>query len=366
MTENSHLADSYGFSTAAIHADATEQLSAVPIYMTVTAQGRYTRDGNPTTDAFEAQVARLEGGEASLSTACGVSAITQTLLTLLGSGDRVICHRSVYTWVEVFMREEAERLNIDAVMMDLRDQDALRAALRTKTSVVYFEPLANSSMDVIDVETTARIAHEAGATVVADNTFLSPYLMRPLALGADVVVHSATKYLSGHGDVMGGVVTSSRALIERVWRTRNIYGGILSPFNAYLLLRGMQTLAVRVEQHCRNAARVADFLAGHPSVSEVRYPGLATHPGHAIAARQWRGFGGMIGFRLAGGAAQWDRFVARVQVARPWVSLGDTKTLTVLRKVNEPAGVPEGYVRLSVGLEDVDDIIADLDQALRA
>jgi len=230
---------------------------------------------------------------------------------------------------------------------------------------VYFEPLSNPGLDVIDVREVARMAHQAGAVVVADNTFLSPALLRPLALGVDVVVHSATKFLCGHSDALGGIVISNdREFIAKLRRGRNIYGGVISPFNAFLILRGIGTLPVRMKQHGANAQRIAEFLAQHPAVAETRYPGLPGDPGHETAKALLSGFGGLVGFVITGGQAASDLFGNSVKLCRPWVSLGDIGTLLYRRWPEPRKGIPEGYVRMSVGLEDADDIIADLDQAL--
>ena len=293
--------------------------------------------------------------------------MSHTLLALVGAGDRIISHRCVYDWADTFWHEEAPRFGIEALQMDLRDLDGLRAALRTRTRLVYFEPVSNSSMDVIDVRAVCKLAHEAGALVVADNTFLSPYLFQPLACGVDVVVHSATKYLNGHGDALAGVITTNDDdIAAKVRRARRIYGGVISPMNAFLVMRGIQTLPLRMDRHCANAMAVAEHLAQHPQVREVRYPGLPSHPDHAVARAQFRGYGGMLCFQLKGGADAAERFVEGTHICRPWVSLGDTKTLVHARKPEDRRGVPEGYVRVSVGLEELSDILADMDAALGA
>ena len=353
-----------GFATNAIHAGKPEAYSSVPIYMSSTSAHFYTRGGNPTVDALEECAAILEGGERGLATACGIAAVTQTLLGLLKSGDRVICHRCVYDWTDTFMMEEAPKFGIDALLMDLRDLDKLREALKKRTQVVYFEPLANPSMDVIDVKAVVDMAHEAGALVVVDNTFVTPYLFQPLKLGVDIVVHSATKYLGGHADALGGVVIANSEIIGKLHKTRNIYGGILSPFNAFLILQGIKTLPLRMDQHCVNAQKVAEFLSDQEKVLEVRYPGLSSHPDHDVAVSQMQGFSGIIGFQVDGGDKMAKLFSSSLKLCKPWVSLGDVETLVYVRWEEERKGVPAGYMRLSVGLEDVEDIIADLDQAL--
>lgn len=357
-----------GFNTKAIFAGRDPSCSSMPIYMANTGTGFYSRVNNPTTDALEACVKALEGGEYASSAACGVSVITQTFLTLLKAGDRLITHRSVYDWVDTFIHHSAPRLGIDASQVDMRDIDALKRELADKpTQVVHFEPLANPALDVIDIPKVIDAAHDAGAKVVVDNTWLSPALVRPLSFGADIVVHSCTKYMGGHGDAMGGVVISNeKQFIDDFHHTKNIFGGTMSPFNAYTILRGLGTLSIRMKQHGENAQRVAEFLAKHPAVTETRYPGLKFCPHHETAKKLFgdNGYGGMVGFVIAGGKRAQEVFRDSLQLCKAWVSLGDLYTLVYVRWPEERKGVPEGYIRVSVGLEDVDDIIADLDQAL--
>jgi len=334
--------------------------------MASTAQSHYTRGSNPTLEALEQSVSSLEGGACAVATACGMAAVTQTMLALLRSGDRVVCHRSVYDWTDTFFLEELPRFGIQTVQLDMRDTGALRAALTEPVRVLFLEPLSNPGLDMIDVAEVARLGHEAGAVVVADNTFLSPALLRPLELGVDVVTHSATKFLCGHSDALGGIlVTRSEEFCARMRRVRNIYGGVLSPFNAFLILRGIETLSIRMRQHCDNAQIVAEFLAQHPAVSETRYPGLPGDPGHETAKSSLQGFGALVGFVVTGGKTALDTFRDSVRLCRPWVSLGDTGSLLYCRPPEPRKGIPEGFVRMSVGLENADDIVADLDQALR-
>ena len=354
-----------GFDTRAIHAGRDPDQASMPIYMASTARTHYTRGGNPTIDALEAAVVSLEGAKAAVAAACGMSAITQALLTLLKSGDRIVCHRSVYDWTDTFLLEELPKFGVETVQIDLRDTEALKSELLRGAKVVYFEPLSNPGLDVIDVKAVSDIAHDAGAVVVADNTFLSPALLRPLEHGVDVVVHSATKFLCGHSNAMGGIVVSNdEALIERIRRGRNIYGGVLSPFNAFAILHGISTLRLRMQQHCANAQKIAQFLAQHPAVIETRYPGLPGDPGHEMAKNLLDGFGALVGFVLAGGQEASEVFRNSVRLCRPWVSLGDVGTLLYCRWPEARKGIPGGFVRASVGLENPEDIIADLDQAL--
>jgi len=358
----------HGFDTEAIHGGRDADYASPPIYMAATSKQFYTRGGNPTIQALEMCVARLENGTHAVAAACGMSAVTQTLLPLLKSGDHVVCHRSVYDWTDWWLCDELPRFGIHTRQVDFRDEAALTAALTPAPRLVYCEPLSNPGLDLIDLPRVAERARAAGSLVVADNTFLSPALFRPLDHGADVVIHSLTKFMSGHGDAMGGMaVTKDRTLHELFIRSRNLYGGVLSPFNAFLILRGIATLPVRMKQHSANAQAVAEFLAGHPAIAQTRYPGLAGDAGHETAkALLGQGCGGIVGFVVKGGTPAVDTFRARLKLCRPWVSLGDTGTLLYCRAPEPRKGIPEGFVRLSVGLEDVTDIISDLDQALTA
>ncbi|MBT4099132.1 MAG: aminotransferase class I/II-fold pyridoxal phosphate-dependent enzyme [Gemmatimonadetes bacterium] len=305
---------------------------------------------------MEQAIAALEGGNHAVACACGMAAITQTLLPLLKSGDHVVCHRSVCDWTDWWLRDEMPRFGVETTQVDLRDAEAYAGALRPDTRIVYLEPLSNPGLDLIDLRTIVSTAHDAGALVVVDNTFLSPALLRPLEYGADIVLHSATKFLNGHGDALGGVAVMNDAeLHSKVYRSRNLQGGVISPFNAFLIMRGMETLSMRMNQHGANAMKVARFLSGHSSVSEVRYPGLRSHPD---------GCGGMVGLTIKGGQSAGHQFAESLQLVRPWVSLGDTGSLVYGRQCELRKGIPEGFTRLSVGLEDAEDIIADLDQAL--
>lgn len=350
------MTDDHGFITRSIHAGEAENASATPIYQAATVDGAYLRGSNPTFTAFEEKMCALEGGGRSIATACGMASVTQAVMTLIRAGSRIVCHHTAYTWTRHFMSEELPRLGFDTEMIDMRDPKQVDAALEKPTDVVYFEPLSNPTLDIIDAPAVIRKAHAAGAKVVIDNTFLSPYLFRPMDHGADVVLHSATKYLCGHGDALAGIITTRDPdLGEQVLRSRNTYGGILSPLNAFLLLRGIKTLSIRMDRHVMNARAVADFLEAHPGVKRTYYPGLPSTPGHEIARSQWAGYGGMVSFELA--EMNIERFFDRVRLCRPWVSLGDVGSLV--------AGDRAGQrVRMSVGLEDTEDIIRDLDQAL--
>jgi len=356
----------YGFGTRAVHAGRIPDLSSVPITMAVTGEYGYCRDGNPTIDAMEEAVASLEGASQAVAFACGMSAITQTCYALLRSGDRVVCDASVYGLTRDFLAPAGiGRFGVSTEFADFRDPGGLAAALKKPAVLVYCEPLSNPGLRVVDLRRTADIVHGAGACLIVDSTFLSPALVRPLELGADYVIHTAPKYLCGHGDALGGIVlANSFERIEPLLEARHLTGGPISPFNAWLVLRGLVTLPLRMRRHCENAAAIAEFLSAHPAVTDVRYPGLASDPGHGTAKAQWAGFGGLVGFTLRGGKPAQDAFRASVKLAKPWFSLGDSETLILCLEANPGQDVPAGCVRVSAGLEDPEDILADLGQAL--
>jgi methionine-gamma-lyase len=338
----------------------------------------YSRISNPTNDLLERRIASLEGAEAGLALASGMGAITSVLWTLLAPGDEIITDMTLYGCTFSFFNHGLARFGIKVKHVDLTDPTNLEAAISPSTKVVYFETPANPNMRLMDIAALSAIAHEAGATVIVDNTYATPFLTRPIELGADIVVHSATKYLNGHGDVVAGLVAGSGEMLQRVRLIgmKDMTGAVMSPFSAMLVLRGIKTLAVRMERHCANAMTVAKMLANAPGVSVVHYPGLEDFPQHALAKRQMPRFGAMIAFELAGGIEAGRRMMNSLKMIARAVSLGDTETL-----VQHPAsmthstytpeqralhGVKDGLIRLSVGLEDVDDIIADLHQALCA
>jgi len=354
-----------GFATRAIRLAKPENASSHAITMGVTNEGAYARQSNPIVNALETAIAALEGGVGAMSTASGMAAVSQTLLALLPPGGRLITHRCLYDWSTILRAEVLPQAPAEIVTMDLRCLSDLERSLQTPTAAVYLESLSNPILDVLDLDAIVRLAHEAGALVIVDNTFLSPYLLRPLERGADVVLHAATKYLAGHGDVLAGVVAAREdEVLERLKRARSIYGGVLAPTSAFLVLRGLATLPIRMERHCANAQRVAAFLAQQPQVANVVYPGLEADPGHAVAASQWDGFGGMVGFTLRGGRKAAERLVGALRICRPWVSLGDVETLITVRAGDTARGITDGFLRLSVGLEDSDDLIEDFRQAL--
>ena len=335
----------------------------------------YTRYGNPTVAMLEDKAADLEGGEAGLATASGMAAVFSATLPWLRAGDHIVACDGVYSGTYNLFSERYPALGIETTFVDGADVSAFERALRPNTKVVYVETPGNPTLKLIDIPAVAEVAHRAGAVVIADNTFATPVFQRPLALGADVVLHSATKYFCGHGDAIAGVVVGSQSFIRRANRQMiRIYGGIISPFNAWLILRGMHTLTLRVERHAANAMAVAGFLEQDPRVEWVAYPGLPSFPQHELARRQMSGFGAMVCFEVKGGVEAGRRMMNRVRLCSLAVSLGDVKSLIthpasmthllVPREQRLAAGITDGLVRLSVGCEDVADIIADLDQAL--
>jgi cystathionine beta-lyase/cystathionine gamma-synthase len=372
------------FETAAIHAGQDPEPAygavTVPIYQTSTyaqaAVGQtrgydYARTGNPTRTALETALAALEGADHALCFASGMAA-ESALFHLLGPGDHVVLGDDVYGGTyRLLARVLTESAGLAFDTVDMTDPEAVRRALRPETRVVWVETPTNPLLKVVDIEAVAGVAREAGAWCVVDNTFASPYLQRPLALGADFVVHSATKYLGGHSDVVGGAIaTSHREAHERLKFLQNAVGAVPGPLDCFLVLRGIKTLAVRMEAHCRNAGRVAEFLAGHPRVTRVHYPGLPSHPGHQVAARQMRGFGGMVSFELATEEEALE-VCRRTRLFFLAESLGGVESLiehparmTHTSVAGSPLEVPPTLVRLSVGIEHPDDLVEDLQQAL--
>jgi len=338
----------------------------------------YSRISNPTLDLLERRIAVLEGGEAGLALASGMGAITAALWTLLAPGDEIIVDKTLYGCTFAFMRHGLAKFGIKVTHVDMTDPDKLTAAMSDQTKVIYFETPANPNMRLVDIAAISEIAHKDGATVVVDNTYATPYLTRPIELGADIVVHSATKYLGGHGDVVAGLLvgTAEQVAAIRLFGMKDMTGAVMAPFNAMLVLRGLKTLALRMDRHCANAQLVAEMLEASPGVATVYYPGLASFAQHDLAKRQMPGFGGMIAFELDGGIDAGRRLMNRLSMIGRAVSLGDAESLiqhpasmthsTYTAEERAEYGISDGLIRLSVGLEDVDDIIADLHQALAA
>lgn len=336
----------------------------------------YSRLGNPTTTVAEEKIAALECGEAAAATSSGMGAISSALWTLLRAGDHVIADKILYGCTFALLCHGMTRYGVEVEFLDTSDLEAVKKAMKKNTRVVYLETPANPNLKISDIEEIAKIAHTNEYTkVVVDNTFASPYLQKPLLLGADLVVHSATKYLNGHGDVIAGFVVGKKELITEVklFGIKDMTGSVLGPTEAHLIIRGLKTFEIRMQRHCENAMKVAEYLNAHPKVSKVYYPGLKDHEGYEIAKKQMTGFGGMMSFELEGGFEAGKTLLNNLEMCALAVSLGDTETLVqhpasmthsaYTKEELKEAGIPEGLVRLSVGLENIEDIIADLDKA---
>jgi cystathionine beta-lyase/cystathionine gamma-synthase len=376
----------HAFATRAIHdgqePDSRTGAVTVPIYLTSTYQlqgieehrgWEYSRVSNPTRDALETSLASLEGGTSGHVFGSGMAAIA-ALVTLLHTGDHVICGDNVYGGTTRLFTQVIVRHGIEFSFVDTSDAENVRRAIRSNTKLVHIETPTNPLMILTDIRAVGEICHEHGIPMSVDNTFMSPYLQRPIEFGADVVMHSTTKFLNGHSDGLGGVlVTTSPELAENFRFVQKCTGGILSPFESWLILRGVKTLAVRMKQHDENGRQVAAFLAKHPKVSRVFYPGLPTHPQHELAKRQTSGFGSMISFE-SGSRANADKILRAVRVITNGESLGGVESLISHSATTTHAAVPpeerkrlgitEGLVRISVGIEEIGDILEDLDQAL--
>lgn len=391
------MSNSQGFATRAIHLgyDPLDHEGALtpPLHLTSTfafesaeAGGElfageraghvYSRISNPTLDLLERRAASLEGAEAGLALASGMGAITSVLWTLLAPGDEVIVDQTLYGCTFAFMHHGLRKFGITVTHVDMTEPENLRAAISDRTRLVYFETPANPNMRLVDIEAVAAIAHEGGAQVVVDNTYATPYLTRPITLGADLVVHSATKYLGGHGDLVAGLVVGRAEAIGeiRLVGMKDMTGAVMAPFNAMLVMRGLKTLSLRMERHCASARVVAEWLEGHPEVAAVHYPGLESFGQHALACRQMALPGAMIAFELTGGLEAGRRMMNGLRMIARAVSLGDAETLiqhpasmthsTYSPEERAAHGIGDGLIRLSVGLEDVADILDDLDGAL--
>ncbi|WP_372096171.1 methionine gamma-lyase [Tistrella mobilis] len=336
----------------------------------------YSRISNPTLDLLERRMADLEGAEAGLALASGMGAITATLWTLVSPGDEVIVDRTLYGCTFAFMRHGLARFGVTITHVDLTDPENLAAAIGPRTRVVYFETPANPNMRLVDIRRVSEIARAAGAVTVVDNTYATPRLTRPIELGADLVVHSATKYLGGHGDLVAGLVVGDAETIGRIRLEglKDMTGAVMAPFNAMLILRGLKTLSLRMERHSASALAVAQMLNAHPAVASVWYPGLADFPQHDLARRQMALPGGMIAFELTGGLAAGRETMNRLGLIGRAVSLGDAESLiqhpasmthsTYTPEERAAYGISDGLIRLSVGLEDPEDLLEDLEQAL--
>ena len=378
---------SQGFATRAIHvgqdADPATGATVVPIYATSTytqaAPGQhkgyeYSRSGNPTRTALETCLASLEGGERGLAFASGLAASTAVLAGLLKPGDEVAAAADLYGGTFRLLERVFQPWGLKSRYTDDPETAGFAKILTPATKMIWIETPTNPLLQILDIAALAKLAHDHGAILVVDNTFASPYLQQPLALGADVVVHSTTKYLGGHSDVVGGAVVGSSELVKPIAFYQNAAGGVPGPFDAYLTLRGIKTLALRMDRHSQSAAELATWLTKHPSVAKVFYPGLKEHPNHAIAARQMKSFGGMISFRPTGGVAATHRFLTHTKLFSLAESLGGVESLVchpaTMTHASIPAdlrharGVDDSLIRLSVGIEDVDDLRRDLETAL--
>ncbi|MEJ8280431.1 cystathionine gamma-synthase [Pseudonocardia spirodelae] len=375
-----------GFSTRAIHAGQVPDPITGAVTTSIHTSSTYAQDGvggtrggyeysrsaNPTRTVLQDQLAALEGGRHAHAFGSGMGATDTLLRVLLKPGDHLVIPHDAYGGTFRLVDKVLSGFGVEHTPVDLADTDALRAALRPTTRVVWCETPTNPLLGIADIAALAGVAHSAGARLVVDNTFASPYLQTPLALGADVVVHSTTKYVGGHSDVVGGaLVTDDDELAERIAFTQNSTGSVPGPFDAWLTLRGAKTLAVRMERHCDNAERVAEMLAAHPAVSSVLYPGLPGHPGHEVAAKQMRRFGGMVSFLAAGGRDAALRICAGTRLFTLAESLGGVESLiehpgqmTHASTAGSTLEVPDSLVRLSVGIEDADDLLDDLRAAL--
>jgi methionine-gamma-lyase len=335
----------------------------------------YTRYGNPTVRALEEKIAALEAGEAALAFASGMAAVSSAILGYVQAGGHVVAARSLYGAAYNFLNRKLPAMGASATFVPSTRAEDFEKALQPNTRVMYFESPSNPTLEISDIAALATVAHAHAIPSIIDNTFASPALQQPLKLGITVVVHSATKYLCGHGDAMGGAVIGPQDYIGRL--SRDIlrdFGGIMSPFNAWLILRGIRTLHLRVPAQCSNAQKIAEFLAQHPRVERVNYPGLPSHPGHDLAKRQMKAFGAMISFEVKGGYEGGKQVMDRVKIFARAASLGDTRSLivhsastshrAVPRDERLAIGITDGLVRLSVGVEAVEDLIHDLDQAL--
>jgi methionine-gamma-lyase len=335
----------------------------------------YTRYGNPTVRALEEKIAALEAGEAALAFASGMAAVSSAILGYVQAGGHVVAARSLYGAAYNFLNRKLPAMGASATFVPSTRAEDFEKALQPNTRVMYFESPSNPTLEISDIAALATVARAHAIPSIIDNTFASPALQQPLKLGITVVVHSATKYLCGHGDAMGGAVIGPQDYIGRL--SRDIlrdFGGIMSPFNAWLILRGIRTLHLRVPAQCSNAQKIAEFLAQHPRVERVNYPGLPSHPGHDLAKRQMKAFGAMISFEVKGGYEGGKQVMDRVKIFARAASLGDTRSLivhsastshrAVPRDERLAIGITDGLVRLSVGVEAVEDLIHDLDQAL--
>jgi methionine-gamma-lyase len=387
--------DKHGFATKAVHGgqspDPVTGSVVMPIYQTSTFafkdadQGAarfsgaeegyiYTRLGNPTVCALEKNVAALENGEDARACASGMAAITAAVMSAVKKNDHVISTDCIYGGTAKLFLDILSNYGVDFTLVDSSNMQNIKSAIRKNTRLIYLETPANPTLKLTDIREVAKLAEKKGIMTMVDNTFMSPYFQRPIELGADVVIHSLTKYLGGHSDLVAGIIVGSKRFIKALDPVLKNTGGTIGPFEAWLTLRGIKTLPLRMQRHNENALKVAQFLESHPKVARVYYPGLKSHPQHELAKRQMSGFGGVICFELKGGFEAGKRLMNSVRLCTLAVSLGAVETLiehpasmthaVVPKAEREKAGITDNLVRLSVGIEDVDDIIEDLKQAL--
>lgn len=336
----------------------------------------YGRNTNPTNQAFEDKVKDLENAEAATAFASGMAAISNTLYTFLRPGDRVVTIKDTYGGTNKIFTEFLPNMGVDITFCETADHEEMEAEIAKGCDLVYLESPTNPTLKIIDIERMAKAGHEVNALVVVDGTFASPINQNPLELGADIVLHSATKYLGGHSNAMGGVVAGSKELVDQIYHYREINGATINPHAAYLLLRGMKTLHLRIRQQNENAMKVAEYLKTSEWVTDVFYPGLEDHVGHEIAKKQMKGFGGMLSFNVRGGVETMNKFLPKLKLAKRAASLGCVQTIIGPPRVTSHVectpeeraamGIPEGLIRYSAGIEDPDDLIADLEQAFQA
>lgn len=335
----------------------------------------YTRMQNPTIEAMEAAVAELEGGYKALGCASGMAAVNLCFSALLKTGDHVVCSKAVYGPTNTLLNSVYKNFGVETDFVNASDIEEISKSIRPNTKVVYIETPGNPTLEIADLQEVCDIAHKNNAVVVVDNTFMSPILQKPFDFGVDIILHSMTKFLNGHADVVAGIVIVKDEETFKIFKkTLNQIGGVIDPFNSFLVHRGLKTLHIRMERHCINAQKVAEFLESHPKVEKVYFPGLKSHPQYEIAQKQHKGAGGMIAFELKGGYEAGEKMMNTVKFCQLAVSLGGVESLiqhpasmthaSMGKEAREAAGISDGLVRLSVGIENVDDIIKDIEQAL--
>jgi len=334
----------------------------------------YSRNNNPTVRIFEKKIAALEGAETALAFSTGMAAISNTLYTLLKPGDRVVSQKDTYGGTSKIFMEFLPRLDIDVTLCETGNHEEMESEIKKGCTVLYLETPTNPTMKIMDLERCARAGHDCGAVVIADNTFATPINTNPISLGVDLVIHSATKYLGGHADVLGGAVAGPEEILEKIYHYREINGSSLHPISAYFFIRSMKTLQLRVNRQCENAMKIAQFLETHPNVEKVFYPGLPSHPGHDIAKKQMRAYSGMLSFQITSGLEGIKKMLPELTYAHLAANLGTVESLAGIPETTshvectaderKALGIPEGLVRYSAGIEDAEDLINDLKTAL--